>query len=173
MKNKLTKNEWVAVAVSLAFALFIVFYSLQNSPYLQSEGDYNTNEALELNIPKDINMTEENNSETKSLIVEDINVGTGKEAAAGNLIKVNYAGTLTDGTEFDSNWNKEAPFEFILETGQVIQGWDVGVVGMKEGGVRKLIIPASMAYGDRGAGNVIPPNSDLIFTVELLEVVSN
>ena len=103
------------------------------------------------------------------LKVEDIMVGTLPQAQAGKKVTVNYSGTLTDGTQFDSSYGK-APFTFNLGAGQVIKGWDQGVVGMKVGGKRKLTIPPELGYGASGAGNVIPPNATLIFEVELLKV---
>jgi FKBP-type peptidyl-prolyl cis-trans isomerase len=102
------------------------------------------------------------------MIVEDIKVGSGAAAQPGNKVSVHYTGTLTDGTEFDSSVGK-APFNFTLGIGNVIQGWDNGVVGMKVGGKRRLIIPADMAYGAKNQPG-IPPNSTLVFIVELLEV---
>lgn len=104
------------------------------------------------------------------LQVQDIVEGTGPEATAGQTISVHYTGTLTDGTKFDSSVDRGTPFEFTLGVGQVIKGWDVGVSGMKVGGVRKLIIPSAMAYGARGAGDVIPPNATLIFLVQLMGI---
>lgn len=102
---------------------------------------------------------------------EDLVVGTGAEAVAGKEVSVNYVGTLTDGTKFDSNKDHGgAPFTFKLGAGQVIQGWDEGVAGMKVGGKRKLTIPPEMGYGAQGAGGVIPPNATLVFEVELLDV---
>lgn len=104
------------------------------------------------------------------LKVEDLTVGTGVAAESGKKVTVNYAGTLTDGTQFDSSYGK-TPFTFNLGAGQVIKGWDEGVVGMKVGGKRKLTIPPELGYGASGAGGgVIPPNATLVFEVELLKV---
>lgn len=107
------------------------------------------------------------------LIIQDEIVGTGAEAVSGKSVTVNYTGTLTDGTIFDSNTNPKfghvEPFAFNLGGGEVIQGWDQGVAGMKVGGKRKLTIPPSLGYGSQDVG-AIPPNSTLIFEVELLKV---
>ena len=104
------------------------------------------------------------------LKIEDAKVGSGTEAAAGKRVTVHYTGTLTDGTKFDSSVDRGQPFSFPLGAGQVIQGWEKGVAGMKVGGKRKLTIPPELGYGARGAPPVIPPNSTLVFDVELLEV---
>jgi len=103
------------------------------------------------------------------LKIEDLTVGTGDQALAGKTISVNYAGTLTDGTKFDSSYDRNEPFEFTLGAGQVIDGWDKGFEGMKVGGKRRLTIPPSMGYGNQNVG-AIPAGSTLIFEVELLEV---
>lgn len=100
----------------------------------------------------------------------DLVVGTGAEAVAGKQVTVHYTGTLTDGRKFDSSLDRNRPFVFTLGKGQVIRGWDEGVAGMKVGGKRKLVIPPEMGYGARGFPPVIPPNSTLVFEVELLGV---
>src|SRR3954463_16781532 len=100
----------------------------------------------------------------------DETVGTGKEAKSGDTVDVHYTGWLKDGTKFDSSKDRSQSFSFRLGAGQVIKGWDEGVAGMKVGGKRKLIIPASLGYGQRGAAGVIPPNAELTFEVELLGI---
>ena len=114
-------------------------------------------------------------SKVTELIKKDTKIGTGEEAVIGKAVEVHYTGWLYDpnaadkkGSKFDSSRNRGAPFTFLLGAGRVIKGWDKGVAGMKVGGQRTLIIPPEMAYGARGAGNVIPPYSALIFDVELV-----
>jgi peptidylprolyl isomerase len=105
------------------------------------------------------------------LLIEEIIVGDGDEATAGQTAVVHYVGVgVTSGEEFDASWNRNEPFSFRLGAGQVIQGWDEGVVGMKIGGRRRLVIPSRLGYGERGAGGVIAPNETLIFVVDLLEL---
>ena len=116
----------------------------------------------ELNAPKE-------RTTPSGLRITDLVVGDGAEAIAGQTVAVNYRGTLANGTEFDSSYGR-GPFSFPLGGGRVIQGWDEGVAGMKVGGKRKLVIPPDLAYGDRGAGGVIPPNATLTFEVELLRI---
>jgi FKBP-type peptidyl-prolyl cis-trans isomerase FkpA len=110
----------------------------------------------------------------EKLVIEDLVVGTGAAASAGQKVTVHYTGWLMEGgkagTKFDSSKDRKDPFVFSLGRGQVIQGWDEGVQGMKVGGKRKLTIPPAMGYGSRGAGGVIPPNATLVFEVELLHV---
>ena len=105
-----------------------------------------------------------------TLQIEDLKIGTGAEAKSGQKVTVHYVGTLTNGSKFDSSRDRNEGFDFKLGAGQVIKGWDQGVAGMKVGGLRKLTIPADLAYGARGYPPVIPPNSTLVFEVELLAV---
>lgn len=119
----------------------------------------------------------ETGATVSELIKQDGRVGTGVEAVAGRTVTVHYTGWLYDaargdkkGAKFDSSRDRNDPFPFTLGAGEVIQGWDEGVAGMKVGGQRTLTIPPSMGYGARGAGGVIPPNATLIFDVELLDV---
>jgi len=105
------------------------------------------------------------------LVVEDITVGDGAEATPGSTIRAHYVGVAhSTGEEFDASWNRGEPLEFRLGVGQVIRGWDEGIVGMKEGGRRRLLIPPSYGYGDRGAGAAIKPGESLIFVVDLVSV---
>ena len=97
-------------------------------------------------------------------------VGTGKEAKSGDKVRVHYTGTLMSGKKFDSSRDRGEPFEFTLGKGEVIKGWDQGVVGMKVGGKRKLVIPFDLAYGEAGSPPNIPPKAALKFDVELVEV---
>jgi FKBP-type peptidyl-prolyl cis-trans isomerase len=105
-----------------------------------------------------------------TLKIDEVKVGEGPEAVAGRNVTVHYVGTLTNGQKFDSSRERNEGFEFSLGAGEVIRGWDLGVLGMKVGGVRKLTIPPDLAYGPRGFPPVIPPNATLLFEVELLEV---
>jgi FKBP-type peptidyl-prolyl cis-trans isomerase len=104
------------------------------------------------------------------LQIEDVQTGEGAEASPGRQVSVHYVGTLTNGQKFDSSRDRGEPFEFTLGAGQVIQGWDQGVAGMRIGGVRKLVVPPHLGYGERGFPPVIPANSTLVFEVELLGV---
>lgn len=152
--------------ISLVLILGVVFLLTQQKPaYVLPDLD---NSPLPTATPI-LNQTKDNNMVTE-LKIEDITEGTGPEVKSGDTIVINYKGTLLDGTKFDSSYDRGQPFETQIGVGMVIQGWDVGVLGMKVGGKRKLTIPSGMAYGEQGAGNAIPPNSPLIFELELLEI---
>lgn len=106
-----------------------------------------------------------------ALKIEDVKVGDGALAHVFDLVEVHYIGTLTSGKEFDSSVKKDKPFRFQLGIGQVIKGWDQGVLGMKVGGERNLVVPPDMAYGDREIGDLIPANSTLKFNVKLIKII--
>jgi len=115
-------------------------------------------------------MAEQTVTTESGLTYLDMTVGTGRIAELGDTASVHYTGWLADGKKFDSSVDRKEPFSFRLGTGQVIKGWDEGVMGMKIGGKRKLTIPPQLGYGARGAGGVIPPNATLTFDVELLDL---
>ena len=104
------------------------------------------------------------------LIIEDLQPGDGKAVVKGALITTQYRGWLEDGSEFDSSYSRGKPFQCVIGSGRVIKGWDQGLMGMQVGGKRKLLVPAHLGYGERTMGS-IPPNANLIFEIELLEVL--
>lgn len=163
--NKST-NRPVLLIVAAVVILFIA-----GTIYIRGTGKSDT-PSTESDSSDIITESPMNDDDTRlsDLLIEDIVVGTGKEAQSGSLVSVNYAGTFEDGTEFDSSYKRGVPFEFTVGQGRVIKGWDMGLVGMKEGGKRKLIIPPHLAYGEDGAPGAIPPNSTLVFEIELLKV---
>lgn len=110
-----------------------------------------------------------NDGKLKNMVIEDIKVGTGAEVKNNDTVSVHYVGTLQDGTEFDNSKKRGQPFDFTVGGGQVIKGWDEGLVGMKVGGQRILVIPPEMAYGEKGIGP-IPGGATLVFSIELLDV---
>jgi len=104
------------------------------------------------------------------LRAEILQPGQGQEAQNGQKLTVHYVGVLEDGTKFDSSVDRGQPFEVTLGAGQVIQGWELGLIGMKKGEIRRLFIPSELGYGERGAGQMIPANANLIFEIQLLEI---
>jgi peptidylprolyl isomerase len=108
----------------------------------------------------------------QELHIEELLKGTGKVAERGALITAHYVGWLEDGTEFDSSYKKNVPFQTVLSNKRVIQGWILGLKDMQVGGKRRLQVPAHLAYGERQIGTMIPPHSNLIFEIELLEVLT-
>jgi len=111
---------------------------------------------------------EQTNFNIQNMKVEILQQGTGEPVKNGDKVTVNYVGTLEDGTKFDSSIDRGQPFTFTPGEGSVIQGWELGVVGMKVGEKRKLTVPPELAYGEQGAGGIIPPNATLIFEIDLL-----
>ena len=180
VKDSKSSNIGVGIAVVLFLVLLvggaIYFAGRSVSPPTTQDTTAQTQEPAQQPDPE-APVTEESpinqdimGEEVTELQIEDITVGTGDEAVAGKKVTVHYTGTLTDGTKFDSSKDRDVPFSFNLGKGEVIQGWDQGVAGMKVGGVRILTIPPDLGYGAAGAGGVIPPNATLIFEVELVGV---
>lgn len=159
----------IAVALALAvIAAFFIFPGL--SPFGQSAQapTQETAMATTTSTSESTSMPTEN---ADQLQIIDETVGTGAVAAAGDTVTVNYVGSLTNGTVFDASANHgSSGFTFSLGAGQVIKGWDQGIVGMKEGGKRKLVIPAALAYGNQSPAPSIPAGSTLVFEVELMKV---
>ncbi len=157
-------TQVVPVVVSLVFvsALAIGIFVFLN----KEATTLPDTESVKLNSEEN-NMT--NVEDFEQLEIKTLTEGTGQEATTGDLVSVHYAGTLSDGTEFDSSYSRDMPFEFTLGEGRVIQGWEQGVLGMKIGEIRELKIPSSLGYGPSGSG-LIPGNAGLIFKVELLEI---
>ncbi len=149
------KKTFFFIFVVILIFLFIMFNKNSNQ-----ESDAN-----QLSNQNNISQTM-----TNELKKEDLVVGSGQEAKSGDTVSVQYRGVLTDGTQFDSSYERNQPFVFVLGKGSVIQGWDEGVPGMQVGGKRKLTIPPHLAYGTGGIPGVIPPDATLIFEVELLEI---
>ncbi len=153
----------VAVALAVVLALGFLFFGpavLSPSTVISPPVSMNAEE----------NAAAESYSDVTELTLEDIEVGTGAEATTGDTVSVNYVGALIDNTVFDASANHGGPYTFRLGVDPVIEGWQKGLIGMKEGGTRLLIIPASMGYGAQGNGP-IPPNATLVFKVELVSVV--
>jgi len=157
----------IAVALALAIvAMFFIFPGL--SPFPAGSGPAAADSAI-TTIDQQAPTTMP--TDPTDLQITDKVIGTGATASAGDTVTVNYVGSLTNGTVFDASANHgDAGFPFKLGAGQVIKGWDMGVVGMKVGGTRKLVIPAALAYGDQAVGNIIPAGSTLVFEVELIKV---
>ncbi len=164
---QMNKNTWIAVGVGICVATFFLFGPQILGLFAVSRSSM---PALESTTMTDEQTTPQQPS--PGFQVEEVEVGTGAEARAGQRVRVHYTGLLTTGEKFDSSLDRGQPFEFILGVGQVIAGWDQGVQGMKEGGKRRLVIPPELAYGERGVPGAIPPSATLIFDVELLEVLN-
>lgn len=153
----------VLIGLIIAVAVFL-FYRTQSekTPTVQEKGVEEEVAANQSKSPEEKPM---------ELDIKTTQDGTGtREVKSGDNISVHYTGKLEDGTKFDSSVDRGEPFDFVIGQGQVIQGWDQGLLGMKVGEKRTLTIPAELGYGSRGAGDVIPPNATLIFDVELMAI---
>lgn len=169
------KPTQTGIAVALALVVVIAFFTFPAlSPFGRTASPSGATPGAATINQTSTNATMPNDTTSATqLMTQDETIGTGAAATAGDTVTVNYVGSLTNGTVFDASANHPETangFTFTLGAGQVIQGWDKGIVGMKVGGKRKLVIPASLAYGNQAIGNIIPANSTLVFEVELLKV---
>jgi FKBP-type peptidyl-prolyl cis-trans isomerase len=157
--KKLSKGEWVAVAAAIVFVGYTLFGNNIMSLFQQ-----NTMSENSLGAAASANPSNNNNG----VITNDVTVGQGPEVKTGELVSVNYILSLSDGTVIQNSKDFGQPFKFTLGAGEVIPGWEMGFDGMRVGGVRTIVIPPELAYGNNQAGP-IPPNSTLVFTIELLD----
>ena len=155
MKGKFEFLNYIGYVLVIAAVTYGLYFVLNSK-------NLNLDIANNQEVGQDIQMEE--------IEKQDLVVGSGTEAVSGKSVTVHYTGTLTDGTKFDSSLDRGEPFTFVLGAREVIQGWDLGVEGMKVGEKRKLTIPPDLAYGAAGAGNLIPPNATLVFEIELLNI---
>lgn len=181
MSNKIELIAGALSVLGIAIALFLIQLRIDTAttPIVEQVAQaprsgiviVNKNQEVTDNVVDQMDENAINNKDNNlsSMIIEDIKIGKGKEVEVGNTVLVHYAGTLQDGTPFDDSRQRGAPFSFNVGAGQVIAGWEEGLLGMKEGGERILVIPPDKAYGDAGVGP-IPGGATLVFKIELLEV---
>ena len=176
----MVKNTFIYVIIFILVGIAVWFF-VQKAKNISNNSDINSVIGQEKE-----NMSEEKSSDQKEspqeekwiqldggLKYRDIEIGTGDQAKAGDVVATHYNGTFEDGTKFDSSYDRGQPFSFVLGGGMVIKGWDLGIIGMKIGGKRKLIIPPELGYGKKGAGGgAIPPDTTLYFEVELVDAKS-
>lgn len=178
--NPFNKYETVGVLLSIgAMALVLAAVRFNpNTPVLSNSIDSQSQIATVVSSAQDIGNAKleaalrdasTSKGDLMKLVIDDVKVGTGIDVRNGDTVTVNYIGTTQDGVRFDSSYDRGQPFVFTVGAGKVIQGWEKGLIGMKVGGQRILVIPADMAYGNKVVGS-IPANSPLVFTIELMSV---
>jgi len=164
----LETREWIGVTVAVVATFILFFGNTVWTTFIAPKTPSET-ASLENSTGTSTQATVKNISTTKGLDIYDMQIGTGAEAVSGKTVAAHYVGTLTDGTKFDSSLDRGQPFEFKLGSGQVIKGWDMGIAGMKVGGIRTLVISPEFGYGAQAIGT-IPANSTLVFQVQLMGV---
>lgn len=163
--EKLSKKEWVAVAIAIIFVGYTLFGGNITSLLRSNNALFQKNLMNENSLPAAAAL---NSSSNNGVIINDVVVGQGPEVKPGQSVTVHYILSLSDGSVIQNSKDIGQPFKFILGAGEVIPGWELGFAGMKVGGVRTVVIPPELAYGPNQVGP-IPPNSTLIFTIELLD----
>ncbi len=176
-------NKYEAIGIFLSVAIMVIALSVvrfkSGSFAFNTPGEGGTQSAV-VAVSNDRDSSEQTledelkdaftaNGTLVDLVIDDVRLGEGKEVTSGDTVSVHYIGTTQDGIRFDNSYERGTPFEFTVGDGKVIEGWEKGLIGMKVGGQRILVIPSQMAYGNRQIGP-IPPNSPLVFTIELLEI---
>lgn len=176
MINKFEATGIFVCVGIMAFALFLMRIDVQTNLLSATSDDSQT--ATIINASEDgaeeklLNSVKDSidmDGGVNNMIIDDVVIGEGPEVKAGDSISVNYIGTLQNGQQFDNSYTTGTPFTFTVGEGRVIKGWDEGVVGMKKGGQRILVIPADLAYGTKAVGP-IPANATLVFSIELLDI---
>jgi FKBP-type peptidyl-prolyl cis-trans isomerase len=157
--EKLIQENWLSKISSKIILLLVIVSAIFGVIYYINQSNNNTNSADAMTQTLD-----------NGLKIEDTKVGNGAEIQSGKIVEMHYTGKLEDGTVFDSSHDRGETFKFKLGSGQVIQGWEQGIPGMKVGGERTITIPSDLAYGAQGVGGIIPPNANLIFDVEAIGV---
>ncbi len=169
MNTNMKTNTAIAVAVAVVVVGFLMRGLIFNQATPAVPSTDAASQAINDQLTQSTTTSMNTIAPTDKLVVTDTTVGTGTAAKSGDHVYVNYVGTLTNGTKFDSSYDRGTPIDFILGSGQVIPGWDQGLVGMKVGGKRQLVIPPQLAYGPNAYGP-IPGNSTLVFQVELVKI---
>lgn len=179
--NPLNKNEAIGIFASIAvMALALSVMRFGTDVFTFSAGQDNDSQVASVVVARDVTESEENLEETLidasdargnivKLVIDDIRLGEGEPVQNGDTVVAHYISTTQDGVRFDSSYERGDPFVFTVGAGKVIEGWEKGLIGMKVGGQRVLVVPSEMAYGDLQVG-VIPPDSTLVFAIELLEI---
>lgn len=165
------KKVLILIIIILVIVIGVGYYVLTNKPINNPVN--NQPVVIEKEEEKQVvveQKTNPKNFEIQNMKIDILQEGSGEASKTGDLVTVHYVGTLENGTKFDSSVDRGTPFQFTLGQNRVIQGWELGVLGMKVGEKRKLTIPPELGYGSQGAGGLIPPNATLIFQVELLKI---
>jgi FKBP-type peptidyl-prolyl cis-trans isomerase len=165
------RKTWeIILIIAIGFVLGVIIFISTHTKKIDNLSIATGNQKQGINQSANNLPVSENNNMDKSINIEIVKQGSGPEIKTGEVAVVHYVGTLENGTKFDSSRDRGTPFSFTLGEGKVIKGWEVGVLGMKVGEIRKLTIQPEYGYGAAGAGGVIPPNAVLVFEVELLDI---